>query len=241
MINCPCGFGENLGDDQKNCPACGTDLTPLHLLNKLPEFYYKKGMILLEKGQIDEATKMLMTCITLNYSSPAPFVALGDIFKQRELYDEAIKHYERALEINPNDEKIARKKEEAEKLKSYKASSQSKQYLQVTLLKKLAITGTAILFLMLIVIVILLKRLENQHRKYLDLLNKSQITLTEKRSFEFSYTVKKGDNLSSIAYKFYGDKSMWIKIYEANKSKIKDPDKIYQGQILSIPILQGKD
>ena len=49
------------------------------------------------------------------------------------------------------------------------------------------------------------------------------------------YAVKKGDNLSSIAKSKYGKESQWTKIYEANKSKVKNPNLIYPGQKLIIP------
>ena len=49
------------------------------------------------------------------------------------------------------------------------------------------------------------------------------------------YAVKKGDNLSSIAKSKYGKESQWTKIYEANKSTVKNPNLIYPGQKLIIP------
>ena len=45
----------------------------------------------------------------------------------------------------------------------------------------------------------------------------------------------KGDSLSKIAQRAYGDGNKWSKIYEANKDVIKDPDLIYPGQSLRIP------
>jgi murein DD-endopeptidase MepM/ murein hydrolase activator NlpD len=48
-----------------------------------------------------------------------------------------------------------------------------------------------------------------------------------------TYTVKKGDTLSSIAAK-YG--ISWQQIYAANKDIIKNPNIIYPGQVLTIPI-----
>ena len=50
-----------------------------------------------------------------------------------------------------------------------------------------------------------------------------------------SYTVKKGDCLWSIAKKFYGDGSKYTLIYNANKTKIKNPNLIQTGQVLIIP------
>lgn len=50
-----------------------------------------------------------------------------------------------------------------------------------------------------------------------------------------SYTVVKGDTLWGIAKKHYGNGSQWPKIHNANKDKIKDPNKIYPGQVFIIP------
>jgi nucleoid-associated protein YgaU len=52
---------------------------------------------------------------------------------------------------------------------------------------------------------------------------------------ERTYTVVKGDSLSKIAKRLYGDANRWNQIFEANKDKIKDPDLIYPGQVLKIP------
>lgn len=48
-------------------------------------------------------------------------------------------------------------------------------------------------------------------------------------------TVKKGDTLSAIANAEYGDANKYNKIFEANKPMLKDPNKIYPGQVLRIP------
>lgn len=37
MIECPCGYGKNIKDDQPKCPVCGMDLTPIHRLRKAGE------------------------------------------------------------------------------------------------------------------------------------------------------------------------------------------------------------
>jgi nucleoid-associated protein YgaU len=50
-----------------------------------------------------------------------------------------------------------------------------------------------------------------------------------------TYTVVKGDSLSKIAKRFYGDAQKWRTIYEANKDSIKNPDLIYPGQTFRIP------
>ena len=50
-----------------------------------------------------------------------------------------------------------------------------------------------------------------------------------------TYTVQKGDTLSGIAKKMYGEANKYPQIFEANKPMLKDPDKIYPGQVLRIP------
>lgn len=50
-----------------------------------------------------------------------------------------------------------------------------------------------------------------------------------------TYTVKAGDTLSKISKQFYGDANKYMKIFDANRDKLKDPDKIQVGQELVIP------
>jgi len=50
-----------------------------------------------------------------------------------------------------------------------------------------------------------------------------------------TYTVAAGDSLSKIAKNFYGNPGQYMKIFEANKDKLSDPDKIKVGQELVIP------
>lgn len=49
------------------------------------------------------------------------------------------------------------------------------------------------------------------------------------------YTVKSGDTLSAIAKKTRGNANDYMVIFEANKPMLKDPNKIYPGQVLRIP------
>ena len=49
------------------------------------------------------------------------------------------------------------------------------------------------------------------------------------------YEVVGGDTLSKIAKKFYGDAGKYMKIFEANRDKLSNPDLIKVGQVLVIP------
>ena len=51
------------------------------------------------------------------------------------------------------------------------------------------------------------------------------------------HRVESGDTLSKIAKQYYGDLSKYPVIFEANQPMLKDPDKIYPGQVLRIPPL----
>ncbi len=50
------------------------------------------------------------------------------------------------------------------------------------------------------------------------------------------YTIVSGDSLSKIAKQYYGNAMEYPKIFEANREVIEDPDKIYPGQKIRIPL-----
>lgn len=50
-----------------------------------------------------------------------------------------------------------------------------------------------------------------------------------------TYTVQKDDTLQKIAKKYYGTYSAWLKIYNANKEKIKNPNVVRPGTVLTLP------
>lgn len=49
-----------------------------------------------------------------------------------------------------------------------------------------------------------------------------------------SYVVEPGDTLKKIAAKFYGSREFWTKIYADNTGSIRNPNRIYAGQVLYI-------
>ena len=50
-----------------------------------------------------------------------------------------------------------------------------------------------------------------------------------------TYKVQSGDTLSKISRQFYGDPNQYMRIFEANRSQLKDPNHIQVGQELIIP------
>ena len=57
----------------------------------------------------------------------------------------------------------------------------------------------------------------------------------EKPKFEV-YEIVSGDTLGGIAKRYYGNASQYTRIHEANKELISDPNKIYPGQKIRIPL-----
>jgi len=57
----------------------------------------------------------------------------------------------------------------------------------------------------------------------------------EKERIEI-YEIVSGDTLGAIAKKYYGKASLYTRIHEANKELIPDPNKIYPGQKIKIPM-----
>lgn len=66
-----------------------------------------------------------------------------------------------------------------------------------------------------------------------------QMTVEHKEPEAKFHTVVSGDTLSKIAKEYYGNAMKYPVIFEANKPMLKDPDKIYPGQVLRIPHLEG--
>ena len=51
-----------------------------------------------------------------------------------------------------------------------------------------------------------------------------------------TYTVKSGDTLSKIAKEHLGDANAYMRIFNANKDQLNDPDMIKPGQVLKLPV-----
>ncbi len=52
-----------------------------------------------------------------------------------------------------------------------------------------------------------------------------------------TYTVETGDTLSGIARRHYGKAGAWRDIFEANRDVLDNPDRIFPGQVIKLPVL----
>ena len=64
------------------------------------------------------------------------------------------------------------------------------------------------------------------------------LTVENKEPESVFHTVERGETLSKIAKEHYGNANKYSEIFEANKPMLKDPDKIYPGQVLRIPKME---
>ena len=61
------------------------------------------------------------------------------------------------------------------------------------------------------------------------------VEAVESEELPETYVVQKNDTLQKISQHFYGTTKKWTRIYEANKEKLKAPDRIRPGQVIKIP------
>ncbi len=69
-----------------------------------------------------------------------------------------------------------------------------------------------------------------------DQLNPAPTAPEEPEEKDEFYEIQSGDTLGAIAKRYYGKASAYMKIFEANRGVIEDPDKIYPGQKIRIPL-----
>lgn len=56
---------------------------------------------------------------------------------------------------------------------------------------------------------------------------------------EILHPVAEGQDLHLLAAYYYGDARQWVRIFQANRAEIKNPNQIYPGQTLRIPVGKG--
>ena len=65
---------------------------------------------------------------------------------------------------------------------------------------------------------------------------KDMMTVASSAPESQMHVVVSGDTLSKISKQFYGTPNKYQQIFEANQPMLSDPDKIYPGQVLRIPV-----
>ena len=65
----------------------------------------------------------------------------------------------------------------------------------------------------------------------------NQLTVAAAAPDSQYHDVVKGDTLSAIAKKYYGNGRKYLALLEANSSQLTHPDKIYPGMVVNVPAL----
>lgn len=118
MVDCPCGFGKNISENQTSCPICGTDISPLHRIRSLPQTYLGEGRRLADQSDLDRAIEFLTCATALAPNSAQARAALGDAYARKKKYEEALTCYRLAAEIEPESEELKREREKIEAVQS---------------------------------------------------------------------------------------------------------------------------
>jgi nucleoid-associated protein YgaU len=137
MIDCTCGFAKDIPEERGTCPNCGIDVTPLHRLKGIPRSCYEEGIRFADAGNLDKALERLMASISLDGGSAVALLAVGNVYAQKHLYAEALRNYERASELDPNNEDV----KDAIRLA---AEARKKDAIVVTRLRLYAVIGAAL-------------------------------------------------------------------------------------------------
>lgn len=237
MVTCPVCGGEKIKEDG-TCVQCDSYLAPLHRIKKLPETYFSEGMELKEKGQIDEAIRKMIIVQSLNPEDICSHLELASLYVQKGLHADAIRQYEKVLEIEPGNEE-AGKELEAVKRNTAQYSDKEKSK------RKLTYAGYGIALIAGALIFFSAQSILKSPLQGRPLVSTSEQVITNNQSEpdkKITYIIQKGDSLSSIARKRYGSEYFWQKIYEKNNDKIKNPDRLSIGDeiILSEIIVQPK-
>lgn len=245
LINCPCGYGNNLGPENVTCPVCGLNLEPLHRIHAFPTEYFEKGKSSYEQNDFEKAKQYFLTSLSLTGTSdPVMNEYLGRCYLATGDYKNADKYIKLAAGQNTDNQDIRNLLWELRKKKNSGT------------IRRMIIPGLLIILPIFCLIFILsanrakheISRLEDTisvQNESLASLKSITIQPEEKgsianESYSLLYHVRPGETLSLISYSVYGTDEKWEIIFNANKDKIQNPDILEEHSTILIP-LKTKD
>jgi tetratricopeptide (TPR) repeat protein len=89
------------------------DLVPGECATREADPHFKKGYELYHEGKLDDAMVELDESLSINPGNAEAHLLIGDIYERRRMFDEAIKEYEEALRLSPDDRMMKFKLETA--------------------------------------------------------------------------------------------------------------------------------
>jgi tetratricopeptide (TPR) repeat protein len=80
------------------------DLVPGECATRGADSHFKKGYELYHEGNLDDALVELDASLGVDPDKAETHLLIGDIYERRRMFDEAIKEYEEALKLSPDDQ-----------------------------------------------------------------------------------------------------------------------------------------
>ncbi len=125
-IICPaCGASNPL--EAAVCDNCNEDLNTVKSVIDTANAHYNQALSLSHAGKLDEAIGQLEAALALSAQNPQYHNLLGTIYAQKGLYSEAIRAWERCIELNPETEKAYHNIEKAQDMEEDAAEEQRKR------------------------------------------------------------------------------------------------------------------
>jgi tetratricopeptide (TPR) repeat protein len=205
----------------------------------------KKGEALIQENQWDEAEKTFKEALTEDPVLAKAHLGLARIYQHNQKYlAHAIYHYDRFFELSPDAESLDLFKPERQAVEQMLVETVLNNSPQIRLIKKEATEKETAWRTEK-------EDLNNQITRLKEQLQTARTTTprtttprtttprtTASAGNPIIYTSIKGDSLSKIAGRFYGDTSKFMIIYEANKDTLTNPNSLKVGQTLVIPELK---
>lgn len=104
MINCPVCPTENIPDDIKTCPGCGTDLSPILRVRELSRAFYQEAIELANKGATDIAIQKVLSSLGLNEQQVDARILLGKLYWKKGQFREAINNWTYVTALSPENQ-----------------------------------------------------------------------------------------------------------------------------------------
>jgi tetratricopeptide (TPR) repeat protein len=232
MINCPCGYGNNLPDDTEKCSVCSMNLMPISKLKLLYKKYYDNALLLYQNNKPDEAIEQIM--ISLNFKNdfiPA-YHLLSEIYEKKREYSKSFNALQKAFLFNPKNEKILNSIEMVQKKIKKKEMFRCTRSIALDII-------FPILFFTLAFIMFntdLREYTQNAITQNPQTQKEPPNMIKQEKILFFIYTIQKNETLGEISRKFFGNTNASDKIYIINKNVLKDKNKIHTGIKIKIPV-----
>lgn len=207
--------------------------------------YYIKATNLYKEGKYEQATAFYKKYLLLFPKSAKANYYLASVYQEKEDYINAIYYFKKYLHLDPNstDKEVIEKWIQASEESLYKKLE--KEYSDSD--TKITITTDPKIEKQLEELRIKNQKMKDFILKHKDKIyddNSTTIPPMESNAPEIlgktQYTVKEGDSLYRISKHIYGSGKYYKLIWQANKSKFKNPSNIQPGDILSIPPLSNR-